>query len=156
MSFFGRLFGRPETNPAPTRTAPSTTTVDNRRARDRQTALTALPRNTREETIEDTTYWVYSFSDQFERQYTMGAYFDGREYQVRVLSPRIPEEVGLSPDQLSIHDCHYFPSGRICLNPPANGALTLQEAYSKSVIWATGFTVYCEIGQFPFSKNNER
>ncbi|WLQ05796.1 hypothetical protein [Arthrobacter oryzae] len=156
MSFFGRLFGRLETNQISTQTAPSTVAIDTRHARDRQTAQTALPRNTREEAIGDTTYWVYSFTDQFERQYTMGAYFDGREYQVRVLSPRIPEEVGLTPDQLSIHDCHIFPNGRICLNPPANGALTLQEAYSKSVIWATGFTAYCEIGQFPFSKNNER
>lgn len=86
----------------------------------------------------------------------MSAYFDGQEYQVRVLSPRIPEDVGLTPDQLGIHECHLFPNGRICLNPPSNGALTLQDAFSKSVIWATGFTTYCEIGQFPFSKNNER
>lgn len=149
MSFLDRLLGR---SGHPVGTAPATRTplasVNSRLIRDRRMAQTCMPKNTKERKIGDATYWVYTFTCELGRSYTLACYFDGKEYQVKVLEPEMDAKY-------SVHDCHIFPSGRICLNPPANGATTLQEAYAKSVVWANGFSVFKEVGKFPFSENNE-
>lgn len=119
-----------------------------RTVRDGKIARIKLPPNTTETEVEGTTYWTYTFNCQFGQSYVMTAYFDGAEYQVKVLEPR-------RDPSYSIHNTHWFPDGRICLNPPANGASSLDEAYAKSVIWATGLSVFKEVGKFPFSSNNE-
>jgi hypothetical protein len=31
----------------------------------------------------------------------------------------------------------------------------LQQAYAKSVLWANGFSIFQQTGQFPFSINND-
>lgn len=132
--------------------APSTTASSARLERDRVTANKKLPSNTRELTLDGTTYWTYSITCKLGRKYTMTLYFDGHEYQVRVLSPKIPSEVGLKDSDIDIHKCHYFSNGTLCLNPPANGAKSLEEAFAKSVVWATGFSIYAATGQFAFSR----
>lgn len=135
-------------SPVPTSTAVSSARLE----RDRATANEKLPSNTRESTVEGTTYWTYSVTCKLGRSYTMTLYFDGHEYQVRVLSPKIPSEVGLKDSDINIHKCHYFSNGRLCLNPPGNGAKSLEEAFAKSVVWATGFSIYVATGQFAFSR----
>lgn len=132
--------------------AASTTVSSARLERDRVTANEKLPSNTRESTLDGTTYWTYSVTCKLGRRYTMTLYFDGHEYQVRVLSPKIPSDVGLKDSDINIHKCHYFPNGRLCLDPPGNGAKSLEEAFAKSVVWATGFSIYVATGQFAFSR----
>lgn len=120
--------------------------------RDRAVAKEKLPSDTRESAINGTTYWTYSVTCKLGRKYTMTLYFDGSEYQVRVLSPKIPSEVGLKASDINIHKCHYFADGRLCLDPPGNGAKSLEDAYAKSVVWATGFSIYAATGKFEFSR----
>lgn len=102
-----------------------------------------LPSSTGHANIDGTDYWTFSITCELGNMYVMTAYFDGREYQVRVLEPEIPSHY-------DIHTGHIFSDGRICLNPPANGAETLQEAFAKAVIWASGFSALEHTGEFPF------
>lgn len=119
-----------------------------RRKRDRDIARQYLPESTVEGMVDGTTYWTYEVRCQFRNRYLMAAYFDGREYQVRVLEPEI---VG----KYSVLISHVNPNGRLCLSAPNNGAESLQEAFSRSVIWATGFSILSETGEFPFSIHNK-
>lgn len=145
--WFRRRSSSPTTATSSTPNPPQTF-YTSRLASDRHTASRKLPPGTSEKSLGGVTYWTYSFRCQLGREYRLTAYFDGQEYQVKVLEPILLK-------RYNIHDAHVFPDGRICLNPPANGGASLEEAYAKSVIWATGFSIFEQIGKFPFSGNNE-
>jgi hypothetical protein len=117
-----------------------------RLARDRDVVREKLPDGTREITVEGTTGWVYKINDEFNEPYAMMAYFDGSEYQVKVLEPAIEGHYGVT-------DAHIFSDGRLCLRPPAGGMPTLAEAYAKSVLWANGFTICRRAGHFPWPRH---
>ena len=149
-----RALGFGSEAPAPARTTVATATrepgpqihVDLARyERDSAAVRKYLPSGTKENEINGTVYWTYSVRCQLDRDYVMTVYFDGREYQVRVLQPDVVKKY-------NVHDAHVFENGRLCLEPPSNGAKSLRDAYSKSVIWATGFSILQETGQFPFTK----
>jgi hypothetical protein len=105
--------------------------------------------------VEGVTYWVYRFRCQFHTEYCMAAFFDGREYQVKVMQPDLadlradPNCARLFDD---VHEGHVFDDGRLCLAPPANGETTLRAAYAKSVVWANGCSVMRAGHSFPFSR----
>ena len=121
---------------------------NHREGRDQQYAQTHMPRNTTFIEQANARGWCYSFTSEMGRLYTMFAYFDGRNYQVKLVEPRLEGTVGA-------HDGHLYSDGRLCLSESnSSGQPTLEEAYSKSVLWATGMDVVLQGYKFPFSINN--
>lgn len=114
--------------------------------RDRQIVAHKLPSNTQELSIGGVTGWGYRIVSELGDPYMLFAYNDGSLYQVLVVAPDL---VGLC----NPHDVHLFNDGRICFGD-TGGLPTLEQAYAKSVVWATGFSVFARTGQFPFSTNN--
>ena len=115
---------------------------------DRQTVAQKLPNNAREMQMNGVTGWVYNLESELSDLYTMFVYNDGSLYQVMVVFPEIAGKYG-------VHDAHLFDDGRICFGNDYGGGLpTLEQAYAKSVLWATGFSIYLRNNQFPFSINN--
>lgn len=109
-----------------------------------------MPDNTQRLTSEEGVEGIlYSFNCEYGNKYTMYAYYDGCHYQVAVLEPKV-EEHWRSP-----HTGHIYSDGLICFGDDYNrgGRPSLQDAYSKSVLWATGLSVALETGHFPFSAN---
>ena len=99
-------------------------------------------------TPDDLQGWIYSFSCSYGKPYTMFAAFDGSYYQVYVLAPAV-DKTYLDP-----HVGHIFADGRICFGESFNsGRKTLEDAYAKSVMWATGMSEMILSGNptFPFS-----
>ena len=92
--------------------------------------------------------WLYDFTDESEQWYQMFLYHDGSLYQVQVVEPE------LEHGHYGVHEAHLFSDGRLCLSE-TGGLDDLQQAYAKSVLWANGFSVFQETGQFPFSINND-
>jgi hypothetical protein len=152
MDFLSNLLRRLRTlfmpGPVSGSNRPGLADEGDRSTRDRGIARRFLPSNTTTRVLDGTTYWTYQFQCEFRNRYVMAAFFDGREYQVRVLEPDVT-------GRFSVHHGHLFDDGRICLSPPANGAASLQDAYAKSVVWASGFSIMQHTGKFPFSLNNE-
>jgi len=111
--------------------------------RDRGIVRAKLPWGTTEVSVDGMTGFVYEITDEFSQPYTMVAYFDGTEYQVKVVAPEIETQHGVMA-------AHVFSDGRLCLRPPAGGMPSLAEAYAKSVLWANGFTIFRQTGKFPW------
>ena len=125
-------------------------TFETRLSADRRTINAKLPANTKEfKTAEGVTGWVYSFSCELGTRYKMFLYFDGSNYQVKVIEPRV-ENYWHDP-----HTGHLMGNGNICLM-----ALTMMQmvapieaAYAKSVLWATGMSIAIKTGTFPWNHN---
>lgn len=123
-------------------------TSSSRRESERRVVNEKFPRNTRYLEVDGIGGWYYKFSDEFGNPYEMFAYHDGSVYQVKVVYPEV--EGKYSP-----HNGHLYGSGRICFGN-TDGMPNLEDAYAKSVLWASGFTVFLQTGLFPFSLNNLR
>lgn len=111
-----------------------------------------LPKNSSEITTkEGVVGWAFSIKCQFGHDYTFFAFFDGANYQVKLVSPEL-ETKWMSP-----HTGHIFKNGTLCLgNRYGAGRPTLRDAYAKTVLWATGIST-CILrpgSPFPFSINN--
>jgi hypothetical protein len=117
-----------------------------RTARDRQTVNEKLPSNARYMEVGGVGGWLYSIVNEFNVSFMMFVYHDGSMYQVKVVEPEV--EGRYSP-----HNGHLYSDGTICLSDDT-GERTLERAYAKSVVWATGFTAFQMTGKFPFSINN--
>ena len=124
-------------------------TFASRHTEERRVVKKYLPENTLEiETNEGVKGWVYGFVNDFNQTFSMFAFYDGSYYQVLVLAPEI-EAQWKSP-----HTGHLFSNGKICFGSNFNsGCKTLQDAFSKSVLWSNGISVALENGYFPFSVN---
>jgi hypothetical protein len=126
--------------------------LQERLARDDQTVRRRLPGNAEFAMVQETPGWFYSFENEFGDRYEMFIYFNGSNYQVKVVEPEV--EGRYTP-----HDGHLYEDGRICFGA-GGGMPTLESAYAKSVLWANGFSAYVaarEAGSpipFPFSINN--
>ena len=105
-----------------------------------------LPSNTQELTHDGVTGWLYQITSELGDNYTMFTHHDGSLYQVLVVFPEVAGKYGQ-------HDAHLFNDGRICFGDEG-GLPTLEQAYAKSILWATGFSSYLRTGMFPFSINN--
>jgi len=93
--------------------------------------------------------WLYDVTCELGTTYTFWTYFDEADgyYKTRVLEPHI-EEFWCEP-----HRGHIFTStNRLCLDTRyGGGAPTLEKAFSRTVLWANGFSVALQTGTFPFS-----
>ncbi|GIH26375.1 hypothetical protein Aph01nite_46850 [Acrocarpospora phusangensis] len=128
--------------------SPSARAAELRTRIDQRFAAGHMPRNTVFVNRPDARGWCYSIKSAMGRVYTMFAYYDGRQYQVNLLDPQLQGHVGA-------HQGHLYPDGRICLSDGGRGGQpTLEKAYSKSVLWATGMDVVLAGYSFPFSVNN--
>ncbi|MEX6777919.1 hypothetical protein [Limnospira fusiformis] len=108
---------------------------------DRQVVVRKLPPNAQEMNISGVTGWVYDITSELGDHYTMFIFNDGSLYQVMVLFPEVA-------GRYSVTEGHLFPNGCICLNEE-HGYRSLEQAYAKSVLWATGFSIYARTGNFP-------
>ena len=124
-------------------------TFSSREARDATVARQKLPANTKAVTAPSgTPGWRYSVRCQLGCDYRMFLWFDGSAYQVLVLDPEL-ENKWRSP-----HTGHLYADGRICMGTNyGSGERSLEAAYGKSVLWATGMSVALQSGTFPFNYN---
>jgi hypothetical protein len=111
-------------------------TFASRLEQDRRAVRQFLPANTKETKLSSGQIgFVYTIKCQFNHSYELFLYFDGANYQVLVLRPAIEERIR------SPHVGHLFSNGKLCLGDGyGNGAPTLEEAFTRSVLWANGIT----------------
>jgi hypothetical protein len=115
-----------------------------RESRDRLAAEGCLPAAARRVTAEGSTGWLYPVTSEQGDPFRMFLWFDGAAYQVKVVEPVI--ESTSDP-----HACHVFPDQRLCLGgDPGGGMPTLDGAFARSVLWATGYSAWRRTGRFPF------
>jgi hypothetical protein len=93
--------------------------------------------------------WLYDVTCELGTTYTFWTYFDDADgyYKTTVLEPHI-EDFWRDP-----HRGHIFlRTNRLCLDTRfGGGAPTLEKAYSRTVLWASGFSIARQAGTFPFS-----
>jgi hypothetical protein len=115
-----------------------------RGSRDRLAAEGCLPASARRVTAEGTTGWLYAVTSEQGDRFRMFLWFDGAAYQVKVVEPAL--EITNDP-----HAYHVFPDQRLCLGgDPGGGMPTLEGAFARSVLWATGWSAWRRTGRFPF------
>jgi hypothetical protein len=97
---------------------------------------------------EGVSGWLYEVTCELGTTYTFWTYRDDVDgfYKTKVLEPKIENFWSDS------HAGHiYVTGGRVCLDTRYNnGALTLEGAYARTVLWATGFSIAKSGRQFPF------
>lgn len=114
---------------------------------DRAFARSSMPRS-QELTIGGVTGFTYEFNCEFGTAYIMFAWFNGSRYKVKLVSPELEKTHPLG------HASHLFSDGTLCLEASMQGCTSLSAAYSRSVVWANGHSVFRQTGKFPFSINN--
>lgn len=120
-----------------------------RMLRDKQIAANKLPRDTVFISEPDVSGWLYSITTELGHDFTLFAYFDGTDYKVKLVEPELE-------GRLPAHGAHLYPNGLICLDErKGSGQASLEEAFSKSALWALGVSYVLEGYTFPFSINNE-
>lgn len=108
-----------------------------------------FPSGTRQLTVGGVTGWAYSFRCQEGDPYQMFIYWDGSLYMVKLVHPAAERASG------SAHDKHLFRDGKICLRQGTVGLPDFAQAYSKSTMWATGYSIFRKTGRFPFAITNQ-
>lgn len=98
---------------------------------------------------EGTPGWLYEITCELGTTYTFWTYRDDVDgyYKTKIINPSIE-------DWTDSHGGHvYVRYGRLCLDTRYNnGAPTLEKAYARTVLWATGFSIVKRTGnEFPFS-----
>ena len=117
---------------------------------DRNFARNCMPFSTSELNVNGVIGWSYNITCAIGNAYSFFLYFDGSRYQVKCVFP----DVEYPTDEYTPIDpfTHLFPDGRLCLDPTTAGSPSIGYAYSKSVLWATGFSIYKSSGIFPFTR----
>jgi hypothetical protein len=108
-----------------------------------------FPRGTKLVIAEGTGGWLYDVTCELGTVYTFWTYYDDVDgyYKTRVLEPHI-EDYWRDPHRGHI----YLSTNRLCLDTRYNGgAVTLESAFARTVLWATGFSMALQTGNFPFS-----
>jgi hypothetical protein len=120
-----------------------------RRDDEQHTVTRKFPVGTRSMTAGGVPGWLYDVTCELGTTYTFWTYFDAADgyYKTKVLEPHI-EEFWRDP-----HRGHIFlSSNRLCLDTRYDGgAPTLEKAFSRTVLWANGFSLAQATGTFPFS-----
>jgi hypothetical protein len=114
-----------------------------RHAQEFQIVRDKFPPGTTQEHVGGVTGWMYDITSDLGDDYVMFAFWDGSMYKVKMVLPD-PENVPPA------HYAHYFrENGVICL---ANsiGLPTLEQAFAKSVLFATAWSWFQETGEFHF------
>ena len=101
---------------------------------DRVVVQQKLPSNTMEIEMDGLVCFVYQIKCELNQDYTLCLYFDGDYYQVKLVEPKLGTSYGA-------HSSHLYSDGRLCLSSTTNqGLKDLEQAYARSVLWATGFS----------------
>jgi hypothetical protein len=109
-----------------------------------------MPLNTKELKIEEIIGWNYNITCVIGKTYSLFLYFDGSHYQVKCVFPDVEYE---AKNYMPLNPyTHIFPDGRLCLDPTTQGSPSIEYAYAKSILWATGFSVFEMTGVFPFTQ----
>ena len=115
-----------------------------RDSQDRLAAEVSLPATARRVTVEGTSGWLYPLVAEQGDRFHMFLWFDGAAYQVKVVEPAVERVV-------DPHACHLFPDARLCLGSDAGGGMpTLEGAFARSALWASGYAAWRRTGRFPF------
>lgn len=118
-----------------------------RMRRDMQVAREKLPPNTVFIDEPEARGWVYSIETELGETYQLFAYFSGSDYRVKLLAPPLE-------DRYDPHHAHLYSDGQLCLSEdPGYGQPSLEEAFSKSALWANGISFIKAGIPFPFSRN---
>jgi hypothetical protein len=106
-----------------------------------------LPSNTKAYTTrEGIKGWLYTVKCQLGTRYQLFSWYDGAHYKVMVVSPAI-ESKWKNP-----HTGHLHADATICLGTGwGTGERSLEAAFAKSVLWASGMSVALKTGKFPFN-----
>ncbi len=114
-----------------------------RQRREEKAAAERLPAGARHVVVDGVRGWLYALTTAYGDCYELFAWYDGGGYQVRVV---VPDVFGRTDH----HQSHLFPDGRICMNADGAGMATLEAAFSRSVVWADGFSTYRRTARFPY------
>jgi hypothetical protein len=123
-------------------------------ANDRQFSKTKMPPETLEVVSNGCIGFSYDITCELGNAYKLFAYFNGSRYRVLVVEPTVERSMGWKLWEM--HDSHVLPDGSICLEPTMQGCRTLEQAFAKSVLWANGYSIWVQTGEFPYSANNRR
>ena len=108
-----------------------------REQRDRETVAVKMPENTQEIRMGGLQCFIYEIVCELGLDYKFALYFDGRLYQVKVVEPDLADLEGA----YGALESHIFTDGKLCLSSETHAGLsTIEQAYGRSVIWATGFS----------------
>jgi hypothetical protein len=114
-----------------------------RETRDQFAAEGILPPGTRSVTVAGTSGWLYPVVNEQGDLFRMFLWFDGSAYQVKVVEPVLAHA--------DPHASHLFPDARLCLAGYEGGGMpTLEGAFGRSVLWASGYGAFTRTGRFPF------
>jgi len=92
--------------------------------------------------------WAFPVHTELGDRFDILIYDAGSKWKAILISPTIE-------GRFNAHNSHLYSDGHICLSDsPGNGQPTLEEAFSKSVLWANGMSIHMKGHPFPFSINN--
>ncbi len=111
-----------------------------------------FPPTTVEVVSEGWLGWSYWITDRFGNRYAFWVAFDvDRNLWSTYLLHPAPEDIrapGLTPP--SAHDIHLYPDRELCLSRDI-GCRSIDAAYARSVLWATGISCYRAGAGFQFN-----
>jgi hypothetical protein len=88
--------------------------------------------------------WLYEFTNDFGDDYV---FFAWRHLSGLWRASMVLPDVDATPD---VHIAHLFETGAVCLSPEI-GLPSLEECYSKTVVFSIGWSTYVRTGIFPFA-----
>jgi hypothetical protein len=99
--------------------------------------------------VSDGAYegYFYKITNDFQDTYDLFIYYHSgyQVYRVALISPRLGGEV-------NAHGCHLWPDGTICLTRlQGSGYPSMEETYSKSVLWTLGASLFQRGHGFQFN-----
>jgi hypothetical protein len=117
-----------------------------------RTARTKLPPGTRRVDSDGHRGWMYDLftRDGLGRWYTVWTMYhpSGGQYFTYLVEPPVEAFIG-RPD-FSEHAFHLYSDGRLCLSM-SSGSRSLDEAFGRALIWATGIDFVLAGQPFPFN-----
>lgn len=103
-----------------------------------------LPENARYVDEQSMRGWLYEFTNDLGDDYVFFVYRDGSGlWRASMVLPEVPT----TPN---VHVAHLFEPGVICLSPEI-GLPSLEQCFSKTVIFSLGWSTYVRTGVFPFA-----
>ena len=109
-----------------------------------------LPSTARLARVDEQEGLFFSFTDEFNNLFEFWLSYENGYYYSQVVFPVLtPESVSGSVHQ---HHIFFNSQNKLCLGYSFKefGVPHLEDAYTKSVLWANGFSVYQLTGTFPF------
>lgn len=139
--------GRPFTSRPVSKVPKDTFAADYYRvSNERSFVNSKMPSNTYRVDEDGIEGWMYEINtgEPYYEDYTMFIYYDSGYYYVKLVDPPYA-------GKYSVTSCHLFSNGTLCLSSNTHGGYaSMEQAYSKSVLWAKGFSEFRRTGTFPF------